>query len=183
MQTCPLTLCSWTYKAEDVLYGLLTEPFTSFTYSPGKWSVVNFKHTGKIVVVPAIYPPANLSLISFELQLQRNPLLPMLTVIFPLFMLNIILMASLFMDPKEGSRLDLGTATFLSYTMLIIIVTDTLPASSSNIPFVGKCFKIVLNVYTWPRGVTPCRILMWIVSKRHRSLHHFLSNHFHQNAN
>ena len=110
----------------------------------------------------------NLSLLSFEIHLSRNPLVQIMNIVFPLFTLNLIVLASLFMESDTAGRIGLGTTAVLSYTVLLLIVMEKLPASSTRMPFIGGFFYIPSTPLNYLRNsVHSMKVLLYFVYQFH----------------
>jgi len=141
MQTCVLTIASWTYSA--VLLDAQLGPVDMEQYiENGKWAVLDFKGAR----VSKVYPsdPVPYVSIEFTLVIKRRVLYYFFNLIVPCGLIGFLALLGFTIPPDSGEKLTLGVTVLFSLIVFLNMIGETMPANSDSIPLLGTYFNCVM---------------------------------------
>ena len=68
-----------------------------------------------------------------------------LNIILPCIMLSILQLCVFLAPPPSGEKISLSITVLLSFTVFLLIVSESMPQTSLNVPLLGK-YTYVINV-------------------------------------
>ncbi|XP_070538692.1 neuronal acetylcholine receptor subunit alpha-7-like isoform X2 [Ptychodera flava] len=143
-QQCEMKFGSWQYDARFI------------DYYEGPADASNYQHNGEwdtegITVVrnPGIYsccPGREYPDVTFTITIRRKPLFYIFNLIIPCFLISGMSMLGFILPCESGEKVSLGITVLLSLTVFLLVVAETMPATSDVIPLIGRyyIFTIVL---------------------------------------
>ncbi|XP_045211041.2 acetylcholine receptor subunit alpha-like [Mercenaria mercenaria] len=133
-QTCTFTFLSWGNTASELLFKTDRSTLNLGSYSDnGEWKVSNSKMS-----VPTVNSQSQ---IEISITIDRRPLYFAFNIITPIMVL-VILNGMVFWLPVEsGERIGFSVTCFLSFVVLLNMIMDLMPKSSSPIAYI--CFYTV----------------------------------------
>ena len=131
-QNCTVKFVNWIYNKQLVNFVKYSpEVDLSFFQENGEWELI------KTYVDDSekyVYEDVEMPSIAFTITLQRIPTYFVLNVIVPCVILT-AMCAMVFLLPSEsGEKVSFGTTLLLSYTVLILMISDITPRSGTKIP-------------------------------------------------
>lgn len=102
----------------------------------GGWDGGRFLSTGPVCPRP---PP---ELFSWsQVVIRRRPLFYAVNLLLPSIFLMVMDIVGFYLPPESGERVSFKITLLLGYSVFLIIVSDTLPATAIGTPLIGKaCF-------------------------------------------
>ncbi len=76
--------------------------------------------------------------VGFQLTLKRKPVFYVLTLIVPSLVLSLLTVLVFMVPPEAGEKISLSISVLLSFTVFLIILSDSIPQTSVNVPILGK---------------------------------------------
>uniref|UniRef100_A0A1I7XT94 Neur_chan_LBD domain-containing protein n=1 Tax=Heterorhabditis bacteriophora TaxID=37862 RepID=A0A1I7XT94_HETBA len=142
VQKCKLTFGSWTFDNTLIDYFAHNESHaigTDNCIENEGWNVLSTsveRHVNKYDCCPNNY-----TLLEFNLDIQRKPLYYVINLITPTSIITLISIVGFFssssINELREEKITLGITTLLSMSILIFMVSDKMPSTSSFIPLIG----------------------------------------------
>uniref|UniRef100_A0A914VKH5 Uncharacterized protein n=1 Tax=Plectus sambesii TaxID=2011161 RepID=A0A914VKH5_9BILA len=150
-QICFIMLASWSYDGSQIMLktaesesGLnVSNHATLSHYIPNmEWRLIDFKYRTNMKYYeccPHPYPD-----ISYFFSIKRNPSYYLFTLIVPSAFITIVTVIGFF-TPHSSSgenteKVSLGVTALLSLAIILMMVSDKLPATSKMVPLLGKYY-------------------------------------------
>ncbi|KAH7731182.1 CRE-ACR-17 protein [Aphelenchoides avenae] len=198
-QICWLMLASWSYDGSQImiqvaeeaasLAGGNTSNLASLThYIPNmEWRLVDFKyhkHLKYYECCPNPYPD-----LCYYFAIKRNPSYYLFTLIVPSAFITIVTVVGFFTPHsstgENTEKVSLGVTSLLSLAIILMMVSDKLPATSNSVPLLGQYYIGLIMIMftatyctTWTLGIQmqgnagktiPRRIRLWILNFNHKN--------------
>ena len=78
--------------------------------------------------------------------LKRKVLFYLINMILPSSMIA-ILVPTIFLLPPDGSKMNMGLKVLLNFSILMLMVSETVPSTSDTVPILGKKNLIIFSVF------------------------------------
>ncbi|CAI5453606.1 unnamed protein product [Caenorhabditis angaria] len=142
IQTCTLTFGSWSFDNTLIDYnGVDIEKAigVSNCLENDGWNLL--KTIGRRHVRKYDCCPNNYTLLEFDFVLARKPLYYIVNLIFPTGIITFISILGFFtsssINDLRQEKISLGITTLLSMSILVFMVSDQMPSTSSFVPLIG----------------------------------------------
>ncbi|CAD5213039.1 unnamed protein product [Bursaphelenchus okinawaensis] len=140
LQVCTMTFSSWTYDQKGIDYlPYSSEIGTSNFIENEGWYL--FKTAIKRDDVKYSCCPNNYTLLRLTLFLRRKPLFYLVNLIIPTAIITLIAIVGFFTTSSASGmreeKVSLGITTLLSMSILMLMVSDQMPTTSTFIPLIG----------------------------------------------
>ena len=143
---CPLVIGSWIHTDDAVLItNMSANGDTSFFMDNGEWNLLEMpfmKHTMVYLCCPEPFTD-----LTFWIVVKRKPLYYVFNLIMPSIFLTATTLLTFILPVESGEKVSLGVTMLLALTVFLLIVAETMPTTSKNIPLIGK--KLFLTIYLW----------------------------------
>lgn len=96
--------------------------------------------------------------VTLNLIIKRKPLYYVFNLILPCALISCLTLIKFFLPPESGEKVGLGITVLLAMTVFLLLVAETLPATSDDIPLLGQYFIATMFV-TAMSLVGTCTIL------------------------
>uniref|UniRef100_A0A0M3IHQ8 Neurotransmitter-gated ion-channel ligand-binding domain-containing protein n=1 Tax=Ascaris lumbricoides TaxID=6252 RepID=A0A0M3IHQ8_ASCLU len=168
-QECILTFGSWTHDNTGIDY----KPFGSETTGIGLhhclenegWLVLGSYVERRVMKYACCVN--NYTLLEYHLLIQRKPLFFLVNLIMPTSIITLIAIVGFFSSPTindiRDEKISLGITTLLSMSILIFMVSDKMPSTSSFIPLIGWFYLCMILLIS---GATLCSSVVIFIQKR-----------------
>ncbi|VDD85698.1 unnamed protein product [Enterobius vermicularis] len=142
VQRCRMIFSSWTYDKAGIDYfpheNMKTIGNKSFIENEG-WGLL--KTLVQRVEKQFTCCPVNYTLLYFDLFLRRKPLFYLINLIIPTSIITLIALVGFFTTSSASGmreeKVSLGITTLLSMSILMLMVSDQMPTTSTFIPLIG----------------------------------------------
>ena len=104
----------------------------------GEWDLVNTTVDDSTMSVEVAGMEMVLPMITFTVYMSRMPKYFENTVIIPCIILTLMTGMVFLLPSESGEKVSLGTTLLLSYTVLILMVSDVTPRSAEHTPVLSK---------------------------------------------
>nr|XP_055042668.1 5-hydroxytryptamine receptor 3C-like [Misgurnus anguillicaudatus] len=138
-QNCSLTLQSLTYKENQLILkkgtdqDSLTLESKKIFQTEGEWELLDINMTTTYSETLWV----NRSRIAFQITIMRRSRMYIINLIFPVFCVLVLDVASFFINASVADKLGFKVTLLLSISVLLLILHDKLPSTSSKIPLIG----------------------------------------------
>uniref|UniRef100_A0A8C6J5L7 5-hydroxytryptamine receptor 3A n=1 Tax=Melopsittacus undulatus TaxID=13146 RepID=A0A8C6J5L7_MELUD len=135
VQNCSLTFTSWLHHSEfrDINLSLWRQPELvkfdrSVFMNQGEWEL--------------LYVLTHFQ--EFSLVIRRRPLFYTVSLLLPSIFLMVMDIVGFYLPPNSGERVSFKITLLLGYSVFLIIVSDTLPATAVGTPLIGIYFVVCM---------------------------------------
>ncbi|CAI4227023.1 unnamed protein product [Auanema sp. JU1783] len=148
-QTCHMIFGSWTSDNMDIDYDSLAKEVGTSNYLPNEgWSLMA---TGALrKEVKYVCCPNNYTLLDFTLYLRRRPLFYLVNLVIPTFIITLIAITGFFTTSSttgvRDEKISLCITTLLSMSILMLMVSDQMPSTSTFIPLISWFYMCAIFI-------------------------------------
>ncbi|KAK0394606.1 hypothetical protein QR680_000832 [Steinernema hermaphroditum] len=170
VQACKMTFGSWTYDKKSIDY---------HSYKNGKGGAIGtsqcIENEGWNILGTQVHRrdmkydccANNYTLLEFYLHIQRKPLFYLINLIAPTSVITLIAIVGFFssstINDMREEKISLGITTLLSMSILIFMVSDQMPSTSSFIPLIGWFYTCMMMLIS---GGTLCASMVIYAQKK-----------------
>ena len=122
----------------------------------GEWNLLAMPAKLNIVYYPCC--PYAYHDVTLNLIIKRKPLYYVFNLILPCALISTLTLILFFLPPESGEKVGLGITVLLAMTVFLLLVAETLPATSDEIPLLGQYFIATMFV-TAMSLVSTCTVL------------------------
>ncbi|XP_027886578.1 5-hydroxytryptamine receptor 3A [Xiphophorus couchianus] len=146
VQKCSLTFQSWLHTIDDINITLMRSPEKlrddkSVFMNQGEWELLHILSNYKIFSVDNDDYYAEMK---FHVVIRRRPLFYTVNLLLPSVFLMVMDIVGFFLPPDSGERVSFKITLLLGYSVFLIIVSDTLPATAIGTPLIGVYFVVCM---------------------------------------
>ncbi|KAJ8304139.1 hypothetical protein KUTeg_017722, partial [Tegillarca granosa] len=135
-QRCPLVFGSWAHNGFEVDFLSKTKSGDlSATQKNTEWDVVSFNTYRNVTFFNCCsepYPD-----VRFVLEIRRKPLFYVIQIMIPTFFIALLGTLVFALTVESGEKVGTALTILLSVVVLLLIVSESLPASSETLPLIG----------------------------------------------
>ena len=77
--------------------------------------------------------------LTFTLSIRRKPLFYVVNLVIPCALISAMSMVEFILPCNSGEKVSLGITVLLSLTVFMLVVAENMPATSDDIPILGRC--------------------------------------------
>uniref|UniRef100_A0A2K6Q453 5-hydroxytryptamine receptor 3A n=2 Tax=Rhinopithecus roxellana TaxID=61622 RepID=A0A2K6Q453_RHIRO len=145
VQNCSLTFTSWLHTIQDINISLWRLPEKvkfdkSVFMNQGEWELLG--------VLPDFQEFMESSHcyaeMKFYVVIRRRPLFYVVSLLLPSIFLMVMDIVGFYLPPNSGERVSFKITLLLGYSVFLIIVSDTLPATAIGTPLIGVYFVVCM---------------------------------------
>ncbi|XP_059566921.1 5-hydroxytryptamine receptor 3A isoform X1 [Myotis daubentonii] len=143
VQNCSLTFTSWLHTIQDINISLWRPPEKvkfdkSVFMNQGEWELLGVLTQFREFSMESSNCYAEMK---FYVVIRRRPLFYAVSLLLPSIFLMVMDIVGFYLPPESGERVSFKITLLLGYSVFLIIVSDTLPATAIGTPLIGKaCF-------------------------------------------
>uniref|UniRef100_A0A3Q3JU87 5-hydroxytryptamine receptor 3A n=1 Tax=Monopterus albus TaxID=43700 RepID=A0A3Q3JU87_MONAL len=146
VQKCSLTFQSWLHTIDDINITLMRSPEElsedkSVFMNQGEWELLHILSKYKIFSVDNDDYYAEMK---FHVVIRRRPLFYTVNLLMPSIFLMVMDIVGFYLPPDSGERVSFKITLLLGYSVFLIIVSDTLPATAIGTPLIGVYFVVCM---------------------------------------
>uniref|UniRef100_A0AC35U7J7 Neur_chan_LBD domain-containing protein n=1 Tax=Rhabditophanes sp. KR3021 TaxID=114890 RepID=A0AC35U7J7_9BILA len=140
IQVCTMVFSSWTYDKNGIDYypKSLSIGTTNYIENEG-WYLI--KTVAKRIEKQYKCCPNKYAILKFTIYLRRKPLFYLVNLIIPTAIITLIAIVGFFTTSsasgERAEKVSLGITTLLSMSILMLMVSDQMPTTSTFIPLIG----------------------------------------------
>ena len=134
-QVCSFTYTGWDVLASEMLLASTSNEWDTTNYEPnGEWNIVKTSTEAAIL--------DKQSIITFTIEVSRKPLYFAFNIIMPVLILCCLNSVVFLLPAESGERVGFSITCFLSFMVILNMVMEIMPRSSSPISYL--CFYLVI---------------------------------------
>ncbi|XP_074615026.1 neuronal acetylcholine receptor subunit alpha-10-like isoform X2 [Acropora palmata] len=156
-QNCSLKFGSWTFQGDRLTMASTdSSADLELFMQNGEWNLLAMPAKLNVVRYPCCkYPYHDVTL---NLIIKRKPLYYVFNLILPCALISTLTLILFFLPPESGEKVGLGITVLLAMTVFLLLVAETLPATSDDVPLLGQYFIATMFV-TAMSLVSTCTVL------------------------
>jgi hypothetical protein len=174
-QKCSIRIGTLYSEDESLILGQVSETIDLSNYAQNEeWKL---KHS--FIKKEKLRHEKNYTEIEFTLVMTRQPFFHICNTILPILMLSVLNMVCFLVPIKSGEKINMTMAIFLTFAVLMTIISETVPKSGEKIFVFGVCMTMhllmsgitivlevfVINIYH-TSGNTKMNVLyLWMLKK------------------
>uniref|UniRef100_A0AAY4E4T4 5-hydroxytryptamine receptor 3A n=1 Tax=Denticeps clupeoides TaxID=299321 RepID=A0AAY4E4T4_9TELE len=146
VQNCSLTFQSWLHTINDINITLMRDPEDvkvdkSVFMNQGEWELLHVlsKYNSFSLDNDDYYAE-----MKFNVVIRRRPLFYTVNLLLPSIFLMVMDIVGFYLPPDSGERVSFKITLLLGYSVFLIIVSDTLPATAIGTPLIGVYFVVCM---------------------------------------
>nr|XP_034347028.1 5-hydroxytryptamine receptor 3A isoform X1 [Arvicanthis niloticus] len=146
VQNCSLTFTSWLHTIQDINISLWRTPEEvrsdkSVFINQGEWELLGvFTQFQEF----SIETSSSYAEMKFYVVIRRRPLFYAVSLLLPSIFLMVVDIVGFCLPPDSGERVSFKITLLLGYSVFLIIVSDTLPATAIGTPLIGVYFVVCM---------------------------------------
>nr|DBA16252.1 TPA: hypothetical protein GDO54_003664 [Pyxicephalus adspersus] len=138
LQNCSLTFTSWLHTIQDINVSLWRTPEEvkedkSVFMNKGEWELLYVLPQYRMFVENE----DSFAEMKFYVVIKRRPLFYAVNLLLPSMFLMVMDIIGFYLPPDSGERVSFKITLLLGYSVFLIIVSDTLPATAIGTPLIG----------------------------------------------
>ncbi|KAL2082227.1 hypothetical protein ACEWY4_022045 [Coilia grayii] len=146
VQNCSLTFQSWLHTINDINITLMRSPEEvmedkSVFMNQGEWELLHVLTMSNSFTVDNVSYYAEMK---FNVVIRRRPLFYTVNLLLPSIFLMVMDVVGFYLPPDSGERVSFKITLLLGYSVFLIIVSDTLPATAIGTPLIGVYFVVCM---------------------------------------
>uniref|UniRef100_A0A2K6SAZ8 5-hydroxytryptamine receptor 3A n=2 Tax=Saimiri boliviensis TaxID=27679 RepID=A0A2K6SAZ8_SAIBB len=146
VQNCSLTFTSWLHTIQDINISLWRSPEKvkfdkSVFMNQGEWELLGVLPYFREFSMESSHCYAEMK---FYVVIRRRPLFYVVGLLLPSIFLMVMDIVGFYLPPNSGERVSFKITLLLGYSVFLIIVSDTLPATAIGTPLIGVYFVVCM---------------------------------------
>ncbi|XP_006151100.1 5-hydroxytryptamine receptor 3A [Tupaia chinensis] len=146
VQNCSLTFTSWLHTIQDINISLWRLPEKvkfdkSVFMNQGEWELLGVLTQFREFSIESSNHYAEMK---FYVVIRRRPLFYAVSLLLPSIFLMVMDIVGFYLPPDSGERVSFKITLLLGYSVFLIIVSDTLPATAIGTPLIGVYFVVCM---------------------------------------
>ncbi|XP_066564582.1 5-hydroxytryptamine receptor 3A [Amia ocellicauda] len=146
VQNCTLTFTSWLHTVKDINIKLMrskkeVKDDKSVFMNQGEWELLHVLSNYEVFSIDGKDRYAEMK---FFVLIRRRPLFYTVSLLLPSVFLMVMDIVGFYLPPDSGERVSFKITLLLGYSVFLIIVSDTLPATAIGTPLIGVYFVVCM---------------------------------------
>ncbi|GAV00794.1 hypothetical protein RvY_11594-2 [Ramazzottius varieornatus] len=142
-QHCTLKFGSWSYDGDKIDLQLKkNEADLQSFMSNGEWELIGAP-ARRNVITYACCPEPYVD-VTFTIIIRRRVLFYVFNLMLPCALISSIALLGFCLPVESGEKLTLGVTILLSLTVFLLLVAESMPATSDAIPLIGTYFTLIM---------------------------------------
>ncbi|VDI17641.1 neuronal acetylcholine receptor subunit alpha-10-like [Mytilus galloprovincialis] len=153
VQNCSMDFASWAFDAFQINIQNDAEKGDLTNYvSSSEWELIVFDFQRQVITFSCC--PEPYVFINYFFVIKRRPLFYMFNLVMPCILITLVALLGFYMPSESGEKVSMGITTLLSMTVFLMIVADSLPPSSSDVPLIGLYYGINIAIVSFATAMT-----------------------------
>jgi hypothetical protein len=147
-QQCDMIFASWTYDGFFLDINVnVGEGDTTNYIKNGEWHLVKIlavKHLKIYSCCEEPYPE-----LQYKLIIRRRPLYYVFNMVFPCLLITMVAFLGFYLSPNSSEKVSIGITTLLSLTVYLMLVAESMPPTSEQLPLLGIYYAVTLSIVSF----------------------------------
>uniref|UniRef100_A0AAV2LV84 Neuronal acetylcholine receptor subunit alpha-7-like n=1 Tax=Knipowitschia caucasica TaxID=637954 RepID=A0AAV2LV84_KNICA len=142
-QRCELKFGSWVYNGWALDLNMTEADLSGYTPN-GEWDLVEVPG----IKTDRIYPccPEPYPDITYTVVMRRRTIYYGLNLLLPCIIISILALLVFMLPADSGEKISLGITVLLSLSVFMLLVADTMPATSDSVPLIAQYFATTMVI-------------------------------------
>ena len=141
-QHCEVVIGAWVYHSAKMNVTNVSADVNTDNYTlNGEWELVGtdaFRGEAELPCCPGM----SYSHVRFGMAIRRRHLFYVVNIVIPCVLLSALVLAVFWVPPDAGERLSAGISVLLAFIVFLLMMADTVPRTSLDVPVLSKLFKM-----------------------------------------
>ncbi|XP_065316633.1 neuronal acetylcholine receptor subunit beta-4-like isoform X1 [Gordionus sp. m RMFG-2023] len=152
-QNCSMKFASWTYDGYQINLIQPSEEADLSNYVPnGEWELLSLSVMRNVVFYSCCLEPY--PDLTYQVRLRRRPLFYIFNFVLPCVLITAIALLGFYMPSDSGEKVTLGITTLLSMTVFMMLVAESMPPTSEELPLIGIYYGVTIIIVSLATGMT-----------------------------
>ncbi|XP_074659528.1 neuronal acetylcholine receptor subunit alpha-10-like [Tubulanus polymorphus] len=152
-QNCTMDFASWTYDGEHINLIQVGEKGDTSSYMQNtEWDLRAFHVRSMLVTFSCC--EVKWPIMRYTVQMRRKPLFYIFNMVLPCNLITLVALLGFYVPSDSGEKITMGITTLLSMTVFLMIVADSMPATSDVLPLVGLYYGITIAIVSFATAMT-----------------------------
>ena len=107
----------------------------NYVYS-GEWELLDVRIIRNEIRYPCCIEPY--PDVTFFVFMRRRTLYYLFNIIFPCLWLTVLSLLGFWLPPDSGEKITLGITVLLAFSVFMLLIAESMPATSEFVPLIGK---------------------------------------------
>ncbi|XP_064609356.1 acetylcholine receptor subunit delta-like [Liolophura sinensis] len=136
-QSCPINISNNKYTIREVNPTIQNYSTSGVVFNNGQWKILD-------LFVTNWYDDDGYKYMGFHIRTRRRPSFYVMNMVLPSLVLTVLGNCLYLIPPHISDRVAVGTTLVLAYTVFMIQVTDGIPGSFRNVPYITIFFLVAM---------------------------------------
>ncbi|XP_033750113.1 neuronal acetylcholine receptor subunit alpha-10-like [Pecten maximus] len=140
-QKCSLKFGSWSHHGYELdVTNTHKEADLSYYVEHNEWKLTGMPVERNVLYYACCeepYPD-----VTFYINISRKSQFYVMTILFPCILTSVVAMLSFILPAESGEKVSLGITVLLSLAVFLLLVSESMPASSDSFPYIGMYFAV-----------------------------------------
>ncbi|XP_064647842.1 neuronal acetylcholine receptor subunit alpha-10-like isoform X2 [Lineus longissimus] len=152
-QNCSMWFGSWSYDSKYILLKTTSDEGDKTNYIPNtEWQLVELHVEEKNITFSCCITPW--PMVVYTVQMRRKPLFYIFNMVLPCNLITLVALLGFYVPSDSGEKITMGITTLLSMTVFLMIVADSMPATSDVLPLIGLYYGITIAIVSFATAMT-----------------------------
>ena len=143
-----MIFASWTYDGFFLSINVNSKEGDTTNYiKNGEWHLVRLvaeRNIKKYSCCEEPYPE-----IVYRLTIRRRPLFYVFNMVFPCLLITLVAFLGFYLPPDSSEKVSIGITTLLSITVFLMIVAESMPPTSEQLPLLAIYYAVTIGIVTF----------------------------------
>ncbi len=142
-QSCDMVFASWTFHGFFLDINVNSNEGDTTNYiKNGEWHLVDLVATRYLKNYSCCEEPY--PEIYYKLVMRRRPLFYLFNMVFPCLLITLVAFLGFYLPPGCTEKVSIGITTLLSITVFLILVAESMPPTSDQLPLLGIYYAVTI---------------------------------------
>ena len=142
-QTCYIQFANWMYTTAFLNYTIEGTVLALDTYKAnGEWDLLSANQSTHLLELDST-PGVTMTLLQITIILKRVPTFFLLNVVVPSGLITVLSLLVYWLPYKSGEKVSFAVTILLSFTVVLLMVSDVTPRNGNRMPFISKSLLLV----------------------------------------
>jgi nicotinic acetylcholine receptor, invertebrate len=143
-----MVFASWSYDGFGVDVDINSiEGDTTNYMNNGEWHLVKLEAARNVKIYSCCEEP--FPEIIYTIVIRRRPLYYVFNMVFPCLLITLVAFLGFYLPPGSTEKVNIGITTLLSVTVFLMLVAESMPPTSEQIPLLGIYYFATISIVSF----------------------------------
>ncbi|XP_013408627.1 neuronal acetylcholine receptor subunit alpha-10-like [Lingula anatina] len=152
-QNCSMLFSSWSYDGYQLNLVMVSDEGDVSNYMQStEWVLVKLfveRNVQYYSCCAEPYPD-----ITYYVHIRRRPMFYVFNMMLPCVLITLVALLGFYVPSDSGEKVTMGITTLLSMTVFLMLVTESMPPSSENLPLIGIYYGVTIAIVSGATAMT-----------------------------